>query len=109
MCAVISDPWIDLQNDRVSSRSLDDRIGCYQLLEALKENDGTYPNDVYYVFTVQEEVGCRGSKVTAARIQPDFGFAVDITPAHDYPCDLQGSNTVDGGIGIKICDPSVVA
>ncbi len=101
-------PWIDLQNDRVSSRSLDDRIGCYQLLEALKENDGTYPNDVYYVFTVQEEVGCRGSKVTAARIQPDFGFAVDITPAHDYPCDLQGSNTVDGGIGIKICDPSVV-
>ena len=35
-------PWIDLQNDRVSSRSLDDRIGCYQLLEALKENDGTY-------------------------------------------------------------------
>ena len=91
----------DQQNDRVSSRSLDDRIGCYQLLEALKENDGTYPNDVYYVFTVQEEVGCRGSKVTAARIQPDFGFAVDITPAHDYPCDLQGSNTVDGGIGIN--------
>lgn len=33
---------------------------------------------------------------------------MDITPAHDYPCDLQGSNTVDGGIGIKICDPSVV-
>ena len=33
---------------------------------------------------------------------------MDITPAHDYPCDLEGSNAVDGGIGIKICDPSVV-
>ena len=101
-------PWIDLQNDRISSRSLDNRIGCYQLLEALKENDGNCPNDVYYVFTVQEEVGCRGSQVTAERIRPDFGIAVDITPAHDYPCDLQGSNTVDGGTGIKICDPSVI-
>ena len=65
-------------------------------------------NDVYYVFCVQEELGCRGSKPTAARIKPDIGIAVDITPAHDYPCDLEGSNEVDGGIGIKICDPSVV-
>ena len=33
---------------------------------------------------------------------------MDISPAHDYPCDLEGSNAVGGGIGIKICDPSVV-
>lgn len=101
-------PWTELVNDRVSARSLDNRIGCYQLLEALKENDGTYPNDIYYVFTVQEELGCRGSKAAAQRIQPDFGIAVDISPAHDYPCDLEGSNAIDGGTGIKICDPSVV-
>lgn len=101
-------PWTELVNDRVSSRSLDNRIGCYQLLEALKENDGSYPNDIYYVFTVQEELGCRGAQAAAQRIQPDIGIAVDITPAHDYPCDLEGSNEVDGGTGIKICDPSVV-
>lgn len=101
-------PWMDLVNDRVCSRSLDNRIGCYQLLEALKENDGTGPNDVYYVFTVQEELGCRGAKTAAERIAPDYGIAVDISPAHDYPCDLEGSNTLDGGIGIKISDPSVV-
>lgn len=98
----------ELVNDRICSKSLDNRIGCYQLLEALMENDGTYPNDVYYVFCVQEELGCRGSKAAAERIQPDIGVAVDISPAHDYPCDLEGSNTIDGGIGIKICDPSVV-
>ncbi len=100
--------YLELANDRICSKSLDNRIGCYQLLEALKENDGTYPNDIYYVFCVQEELGCRGSKVAAERIQPDIGVAVDITPAHDYPCDLEGSNMVDAGIGIKICDPSVV-
>ncbi len=100
--------YLQMANDRVCSRALDDRIGCYQLLEALKENDGTFPNDIYYVFSVQEELGCRGSVVAAERIHPDIGVAVDISPAHDYPCDLEGSNAVDGGIGIKICDPSVV-
>lgn len=100
--------YLQLQNDRICSKTLDNRIGCYQLLEALKENTGDYPNDVYYVFCVQEELGCRGSKAAAERIQPDIGVAVDISPAHDYPCDLEGSNKIDGGIGIKICDPSVV-
>jgi endoglucanase len=98
----------ELLHDRICAKTLDNRIGCYQLLEALKENDGNYPNDIYYVFCVQEELGCRGSKVAAERIRPDIGIAVDISPAHDYPCDLEGSNCIDGGIGIKICDPSVV-
>ena len=60
------------------------------------------------MFTVQEEVGCRGSKPTAERIRPDIGIAVDITPAHDYPCDLEGSNTVGKGVAIKYADPSVI-
>lgn len=100
--------YLELANDRICAKTLDNRIGCYQLLEALKENDGTYPNDIYYVFCVQEELGCRGSKVAAERIRPDIGIAVDISPAHDYPCDLEGSNALDAGIGIKVCDPSVV-
>lgn len=101
-------PYLQLANDRVCAKTLDNRIGCYQLIEALKENDGQGPNDIYYVFCVQEELGCRGSRTAADAIRPDIGVAVDITPAHDYPCDLEGSNTVDEGIGIKICDPSVV-
>ena len=107
-CCGYHGPYVSLTNDRVCAKTLDNRIGCYQLIEALKENDGSYPNDIYYVFGVQEELGCRGSRAAAERIQPDIGVAVDITPAHDYPCDLEGSNAVDGGIGIKICDPSVV-
>lgn len=100
--------YLALANDRVCAKTLDNRIGCYQLLQALKENDGSCPNDIYYVFCVQEELGCRGSQVAAERIRPDIGVAVDISPAHDYPCDLEGSNALDEGIGIKICDPSVV-
>lgn len=101
-------PYMELLNERITAKTLDDRLGCYQLIQALKENDGNYPNDIYYVFNVQEELGCRGSKVAAERIRPDIGIAVDVSPAHDYPCDLEGSNALDNGIGIKICDPSVV-
>lgn len=102
------EPYVELMNGLVCSQSLDNRIGCFQLIEALRENDGSGPNDVYYVFTVQEEVGTRGSKPTANRIQPDIGVAVDITPAHDYPGNLEGSNAVGAGTAVKIYDPSVI-
>lgn len=99
--------YTELLDDNVMSKALDNRAGCYMMIEALKKIDKT-PNDLYFVFTVQEELGCRGSKVTAERLQPDIGISVDITPAHDYPCDLEGSNTLNAGTAIKISDPSVV-
>lgn len=101
-------PYEEMKNGLICSKSLDNRIGCFQLVEALRENDGSGPNDMYYVFTVQEEVGCRGSGPAAERIRPDIGIAVDITPAHDYPCDLEGSNTLGKGIAVKYADPSVI-
>lgn len=99
--------YAELFGTTVTAKAIDNRIGCYTLIETLKRN--TKPkNDIYYVFTVQEELGCRGSKVTAQRINPDMGIAVDITPAHDYPCDLKGSNAIGEGTGIKVSDPSVI-
>ena len=108
-CCTYEGKYVHLADDRICSVALDDRLGCYQLIEALKENPGSYPNDCYYCFVVQEELGCRGSQVAAQQILPDIGIAVDITPAHDYPNDLTGSNKIGAGTGIKVCDPSVVA
>ncbi len=100
--------YYELQNERIVSKSFDDRAGCYVLIEALKQNDGTGPNDVYYVFTVQEEVGCRGAVVSAERIKPDIGISVDVTPDHFYPTDLEGANAVGEGVGISIGNPSAM-
>ena len=108
-CCTYEGKYVHLATGKLCSVALDDRLGCYQMIEALKENPGTYPNDCYYCFVVQEELGCRGSQVAAQQILPDIGIAVDITPAHDYPNDLTGSNKIGKGIGIKICDPSVVS
>lgn len=101
-------PYYELQNDRISAKTFDDRAGCFLLLEALKRNKGDGPNDVYYVFSVQEEVGCRGAVTAAAQVKPDIGISVDVSPDHFYPCDLEGCNAVGDGISVTLGDPSVM-
>lgn len=100
--------YYELKNERIVSKSFDNRVGCYILIEALKRNQGDGPNDIYYVFTVQEEVGCRGAVVSAERIRPDIGISVDVTPDHFYPTDLEGSNAVGEGVGVCIGNPSAM-
>lgn len=97
----------ELLGGNVTAKALDNRIGCYMMIETMKKINHPV-NDLFFVFTVQEELGCRGAKAAANRIKPDIGIAVDVTPAHDYPCDLEGSNTLGGGTAIKVSDPSVI-
>jgi putative aminopeptidase FrvX len=99
--------YIELKNDNVTGKAMDDRIGCYILIEALKKIETPY-NDVYFVFSVQEELGLRGATVVAERINPDLGIAVDVTVANDYPNAPEVSCTLGGGTAIKVADGSVI-
>ena len=65
--------------DLVVSPYLDDRISCAVLLSAL-ERIGECPNDLYLVFTAQEEVGLRGARTAAWSIAPDYAV-----PARSEP------------------------
>ncbi len=70
----------------VNSKSLDNRVSVFILLEVLRELKGKeIPYDLYGVFTVQEEVGLRGAISAAHHINPDFGFGLDVTIAFDVP------------------------
>lgn len=99
--------YIELKGDNVSAKAIDDRIGCYMLIEALKKMEKPY-NDVYCVFSVQEEVGLRGATVAANRIKPEIGIALDVTVSNDYPNAPEGSNKLGAGTAIKISDGSVI-
>jgi len=101
-------PFHELQNGRLCAKSFDDRAGCWMLIQALKRNDGKRENDVYYVFSVQEELGCRGAITASEAIKPDIGISVDVSPDHFYPCDPEGSNAVGEGVGVKLGDPSAI-
>ena len=85
--AVIAGDPVELPNDRVVSRSMDNRLGCFVALEAarLVAEAGGAPGDVVAVAAVQEEATFGGSRTTAYSLQPDLAVVVDVTHATDAP------------------------
>lgn len=94
-------------DDIIVSRSIDDRIGCYMLAEVIKEQIET-DYDIYYAFTVQEEVGCRGAITATYQVEPDLGIAIDITPAGDTPGTKNSNTKIGAGAAIKLMDSSLM-
>lgn len=95
--------------DCISSKSLDNRISVYILVEALR-TASSCNSDFHAVFTVQEEVGIRGARVAAQAIQPEIGIALDVTLANDLPGagDHEKCTELGKGIGIKVMDKSII-
>jgi endoglucanase len=92
----------------VNTGALDDRIGCFVIIEAIKQLKDV-KNDCYFVFTVQEEVGIRGAKTSAFKIDPDLGIAVDITGAGDTPGAKRFAVKLHSGVAIKVRDNSLLS
>lgn len=85
---VIDSRTVDLPNNRIASRSIDNRIGAFVVLEALRryaQRPGAAR--VVAVATAQEEIGLHGggALVAAARVNPAMAIAVDVTFATDHP------------------------
>lgn len=66
----------------ISGKALDDRIGCYILIELARKLKRA-PANVYFIFTVQEEIGLYGAKTSLYNLEPDWGIAVDVAAAKD--------------------------
>ena len=89
---------------------LDDRICCVSQLLAMEALAGKkLENDVYFVFTVQEEVGLRGAKPAGFAIDPDYFVVCDVTHSDDQPHALHnGCSHMGKGGAIKVMDGSVI-
>src|SRR4051812_39109054 len=85
--AVIAGEPVEIGNDRVVSRSMDNRVGCYVALEAarLVAEAGDAVGDVAAVAVAQEEITFGGSHTTAYSLRPDIAIAVDVTFATEQP------------------------
>lgn len=86
---VLDTRMLELPNDRIVSRSIDDRIGAFVVLEALRryaERPGAA--HVVAVATTQEEIAYRhggGALVCASCIGPQVALVVDVTFSTDHP------------------------
>ncbi|MCL2201489.1 MAG: M42 family metallopeptidase [Oscillospiraceae bacterium] len=94
--------------------ALDDRIGCFIMIEALKRLK-KQAFDLYFVFTSQEEVGLRGATTAAYSVEPDYGLAFDVTISADTPKIRPLPSKMYGGAAIKLkdrsllCHPTIIA
>lgn len=102
-CIVYNAEPISMANALVAAKSLDDRAGLAVLLGVAQEV-ATIDADIYFVASVQEELGARGIQSIVGKIAPDVGIAVDVTHATDYP---SMSVVKDGDI--KLGEGAVIA
>lgn len=99
----------DVLGECVNSKSLDNRISVFILIEALKRiKDPEYT--IYAAFTVQEEVGLRGAMTASSGIKPEYGLALDVTAACDTPgmAPHEFITRLGKGTAIKIMDGGVI-
>lgn len=85
--AVIAGEPIELRNERVLSRSMDNRLGAFIALEAarLVAEAGGAPGDVAAVGVVQEEITFAGARTSSFRLQPGVAIVVDVTHETSTP------------------------
>lgn len=115
---VIDAQLVEMPNNRIVSRSIDDRIGAFVVAEALRQyaaNPGSAR--VIGVATTQEEIGFHGggALVAASRLNPAMALAVDVTFASDHPGiekKEHGDHKLGGGPVLargSVINPSVFA
>jgi putative aminopeptidase FrvX len=85
--AIIDVSPVEFPNDRLVSRSLDNRVGCYVAAEAarLVAQDGGAPGDVVALAVAQEEISFAGARTSAYALRPDLAIVVDVSFATDQP------------------------
>mgnify|MGYP001765525020 CR=1 FL=1 len=105
--AAFERPFVDL-GPRMVSKAMDDRIGVAVLIETLRQIQST-PHELYFVFSVQEEVGVRGATAAAFGVDPELGLAVDVTGTGDTPKTRKMEVGLGKGPAIKVRDGGMLA
>jgi endoglucanase len=94
--------------ERLIAKSMDDRIGAAVMIEALRQLKNS-PHQIFFVFSVQEEVGVRGATAAAFGVDPDLGLAVDVTGTGDTPKARKMEVSLGQGPAIKVRDGGMLA
>lgn len=102
---------VQVTGDRIIGKAMDDRIGCYVMIEAIKKlakKKSKKRPDLYFVFTVQEEVGLRGAATSSYGIAPDYGLSIDVTGTGDTPESEKMAIGLAKGAAIKVRDRGMI-
>lgn len=102
------------ENDKMmKSKAIDDRLGCAAMIEIMREikdHGKEYPYDLYFAFTVREEIGNSGAQVVAQTVCPDYAIVLETTAIADIAGVPKNSRVGDVGEGgvISLMDRSTI-
>jgi tetrahedral aminopeptidase len=105
--AAFERPYMELGN-RLVSKAMDDRISTAILIETLRQIKQS-PNELFFVFSVQEELGLRGATTAAYGVQPDLALSVDVTRSGDTPKGIKMDVHLGKGPAIKVRDSGMIS
>jgi len=100
------------QGNRLVSKTMDDRVGCYVLIEVLRQLAATAvdtPHDVYAIFSTQEEITLAGVRTSAFRVDPDMAISIDVTTTGDTPKAHPMAVELGKGPAIKVKDGGMIS
>ena len=105
--AVFDETIVQFGDGFLKAKAIDDRVGCAAMIKLL---EGDLPCDCYFAFTVQEELGARGARIVANRINPDIAIILEGTTAADLPKVPESERIcyLGGGIVIPFMDKGAV-
>ncbi len=98
---VIFEPNSGVLNGKLCyGKAIDDRIGCFALIKIMEKLK--VEAEVYAVATGQEEVGLKGARTSAFKIDPDYAIAIDTNIAGDMPGITERESSLKLGEGVAI-------
>jgi len=97
--AVFDDSVLEFGEGFLKAKAIDDRVGCAAMIKLIESE---LPFDCNVAFTVQEEVGTRGARIAAARVNPDVAIILEGTTAADLPEVPQSKRICALGEGLVI-------
>ncbi|MFI3290251.1 MAG: M42 family metallopeptidase [Opitutales bacterium] len=96
---------VEISENRIVSKALDDKAGCYCIFDAFRKLVGkSLEANVYAVATSQEEIGTRGATTSAYALNADVSLVVDVEHATDFPTVKVGTQSfvkLGGGVVIS--------
>lgn len=108
---VLHDPFVEMPNNVIRGRAIDDRLGCNILIHLLQKlKDEKLEETLLFSFSVQEEVGLRGAGVTAFSLDPTIALAVETTTGDNTPSSKPRERPAEFGKGphITIMDSNTI-
>jgi endoglucanase len=104
---VYDDDMREFGDGFIKTKAIDDRVGCSVMIKLIESD---LPYDCSFAFTVQEEVGLRGSYPAAFRVEPEIAIVIEGTTAADLPSvtDVRKICKARGGVVIPFMDAGTI-